>query len=176
MARATQLQWDKTKALYELGKSLRDISEETGIDNSNISKRAKKDGWERNILPQIIDDKARILIENKAVEEKITALLPQSRELVDIAVMEKLVLTDFFTNAGKEVAELALVALRDEPTTRNAKEAMETLKSGLVVTGQVPYHANSVTVNNSAQAGVINKMDDKDAIEEARRISARLLF
>jgi len=160
MAKTTAIQWDKAKALYELGKSLREISEETGIDNSNISKKAKKDGWERDTLPQIIDDKARILIENKAVDKKITALLPQARQIVETAVMEKLVLADFFTNAGKEVAEIALEALRLEPTTRNAKEVMDALKTGLVVTGQAPYHASGVTVNSTAQAGVqINPME-----------------
>ena len=36
MARPTQGDWEKAKALYEADKSLRQISEETGIDNSNI--------------------------------------------------------------------------------------------------------------------------------------------
>jgi len=160
MARATQLQWDKARSLFELGKSLREISDETGIDHSSIGKRAKRDSWEHGILPQIIDDKARILIENKKVESKISTLIPQSVGIVEVAVMEKLVLTDFFASAGKEVAEIALEALRNEPTTRNAKEAMDALKTGLVVTGQAPYHASGVTVNSTAQAGVqINPME-----------------
>ena len=64
--------WIKAKAMYEAGKSLRQIEAETGIDNSNISKRAKKEFWERTAeIPKLIADAV-------SVQERITALdLPQ---------------------------------------------------------------------------------------------------
>jgi hypothetical protein len=37
--------WIKAKALYEAGKSLRQIAAETFIDHSAIGKRAKREGW-----------------------------------------------------------------------------------------------------------------------------------
>ena len=68
MARPTKGDWDKAKALYEADKSLRQISDETRIDNSNIAKRAKKEEWQRGVLPKLIEDTAR-------VREEFTALL-----------------------------------------------------------------------------------------------------
>jgi hypothetical protein len=41
--------WIKAKAMYETGKSLRQIADACFIDNSNISKRAKKEGWQPGI-------------------------------------------------------------------------------------------------------------------------------
>jgi hypothetical protein len=155
MARATANQWAQAKALYEAGESLRDISEKTKIDNSNISKRAKKEGWERGILPQIAKDKARILIEKKGVDEKITALLPHQREIVENAVIDMLSLSNYFHDAGKEVAEIALQALREEPTSYNAKATMEALKAGRIVTGLDAMHASAAVINNQQNSQAI---------------------
>lgn len=149
MAKATANQWAQARALYEAGESLRDISDKTKIDNSNISKRAKKEGWERGVLPQLADDKARILIEKKAIDEKITALLPHQREIVETAVIDKLALANYFHNAGIEVAEIALEILREDKTVFNAKNTMETLKTGRAVTGLDSVHANVTTINNT---------------------------
>ncbi|MGB4498358.1 MAG: hypothetical protein WBI40_06645 [Methylococcaceae bacterium] len=154
MARATANQWAQARALYEAGEPLRDIESATGIDNSNISKRAKKEGWNRGVLPQIIDDKVLNLIEKKAIDERITALLPQSREIVETAVIDKLTLANYFHDSGKEVAEIAMQALRDEPSTYNAKNTMETLKTGRIVTGLDAMHASLATINNLQQTNI----------------------
>jgi len=37
--------WVKAKAMYETGKSLRQIAAEIGVDNSNLSKLAKRECW-----------------------------------------------------------------------------------------------------------------------------------
>lgn len=149
MARATANQWAQAKALYEAGESLRDIENETKINNGNISKRAKKEGWQRGKLQQITADKVLNLIEKKAIDERITALSKQEREIVEIAVIDKLALANYFHDAGKEVAEIALQALRDEPTPNNAKATMEALKAGRIVTGLDAMHASAANISNT---------------------------
>lgn len=37
--------WDNVRLHYEAGKSLREIEKETGIEYSQIGKKAKSDGW-----------------------------------------------------------------------------------------------------------------------------------
>jgi hypothetical protein len=76
--------WTKAKAMYETGKSLRQIACETYIDNSNISKRAKKDGWVRTAeIPQLIVDAV-------SVQERITALDLPHKEIVTAEIKKQI--------------------------------------------------------------------------------------
>jgi len=63
MSKATQAQWDKAKALYEAGKSLREIELETGISKSTIAGRAVNDksgAWIKGKTVQLIKDVVRV--------------------------------------------------------------------------------------------------------------------
>ena len=155
MARATANQWAQAKALYEAGESLRDIENETKINNGNISRRAKKEGWTRGKLQQITADKVLNLIEKKAIDERITALSKHEREIVEVAVIDMLSLSNYFHDAGREVAEIALQALREEPTPNNAKATMEALKAGRIVTGLDAMHASAAVINNQQNTQAI---------------------
>lgn len=52
--------WVQAKTMFEMGKSLNQISNELGIDKGNISKKAKKDNWQKGKLQPIIQDAARV--------------------------------------------------------------------------------------------------------------------
>jgi predicted transcriptional regulator len=97
-----------TKALFEAGKSLSDINKDTGIDRASVSKRAKKDGWEKGIYQQLIADGSRVKAEistlsstvlnvvEKEIEERtkhITFL--NNLTLKNLSVMSKKVNADF---------------------------------------------------------------------------------
>jgi hypothetical protein len=156
-AKFTSEQWAEARALFEFGESLRDIEKKLKISYSVISKRAKKENWQADSLQQLATDKALNLIEKKTIDEAIATLQPKSRHIVESVAMDKLVLANYFHDAGKEVAEIAMQALRDEPSTYNAKNTMETLKTGRVVTGLDAMHANAATINNlNAQQNVID--------------------
>jgi hypothetical protein len=63
MAKATHAQWDKAKALYEAGKSLREIELETGISKSTVADRAENDkngAWIKGKTVQLIQDVVRV--------------------------------------------------------------------------------------------------------------------
>ena len=48
--------WDKAKALFELGYTLQEIELETEINKSSISKKAKKENWEKSKNQQLKSD------------------------------------------------------------------------------------------------------------------------
>ena len=52
--------WAKAKIMFEMGKSLNQISNELGIDKGNISKKAKKDNWHKAKLQPLIQDAVRV--------------------------------------------------------------------------------------------------------------------
>lgn len=52
--------WAKAKIMFEIGKSLNQISNELGIDKGNISKKAKKDNWQKGKLQPLIQDAVRV--------------------------------------------------------------------------------------------------------------------
>jgi len=142
--------WIKAKAMFEAGKSLRQIAAECFIDNSNISKRAKKDGWQRTAeLPQLIADAV-------SVEKRITALdLPQ-QTAVTAEIAKQLEGMQFYNTHARIVSKIALKSLQADMTPQNAKTTMSTLKEGLIVEGIVPFYPNAPTINNTnAQQTVV---------------------
>lgn len=99
MAKTTPADWEKAKALFEAGKSLSEINAETGIDRATVSKRAKKDGWEKGIYQQLILDGSR-------VKAEISTLSSTVLNVVEKEIEERTKHIQFFTNAAiKNVQE-----------------------------------------------------------------------
>jgi len=142
--------WIKAKAMYEAGKSLRQIAAECFIDNSNISKRAKKEGWQRTAeLPQLIADAV-------SVERRITALdLPQ-QSAVTAEIAKQLEGMQFYNTHARIVSKIALKSLQADMTPQNAKTTMSTLKEGMIVEGVVPFYPNgtAIQVNSTGNTSV----------------------
>lgn len=71
MSRA--LDWESVERDYRAGvKTLRQIAEENGITHGAINKRAKRDGWERDLSAKIAA-KAEALVSNKAVSRSVSS-------------------------------------------------------------------------------------------------------
>ena len=151
MTKVSTYQWEQARALFETGESLRTIADKTKIDFSNISKRAKKEDWQRDVIPRLATANALNLLERKHIDEKITTLLPQQQRLVEHQTRKILIESEYFETAGKEVADIAMQSLRAEPTVRNAKEAAETLKTTMQITGVVPFYPNAVSIHQVNQ-------------------------
>ena len=134
--------WDKARALFEAGKSYREIEKETFIDASNIAKKAKKEGWEKDLLPALIKDTVR-------VKREFTTLSTTQRAVVTTEVEKQLEGLEFYSTQARKVAKIALNILTDEPSIFGAKTAMSTLKEGLIVEGIVPFYPSSTTINNT---------------------------
>ena len=69
--------WEKIEADYRAGvKTLRQIAEENGISHVAVNKRAKRDGWERD-LSKKIKAKADALVTKSAVTSSVTKATEQ---------------------------------------------------------------------------------------------------
>lgn len=65
--------WERIELDYRAGiKTLRQIADENGITHGAINKRAKRDGWERD-LSQKIQAKAEALVSRAAVSSQVSA-------------------------------------------------------------------------------------------------------
>lgn len=83
-AETTKPDWERIELDYRAGiKTLRQIGEEHGITHGAINKRAKRDGWERD-LSQKIQAKADALVSKAAVSSEVSKESKiAERQLVD---------------------------------------------------------------------------------------------
>ena len=147
--------WIKAKALFEVGKSLRDIAKESFIDHSRIGKIAKKEGWERLPgIPQLVTDAV-------SVEMRKATLCPQVLDIVDKAVDKQLEGMAFYSSHARIVTKIALKSLQQDMTPSNAKTTMATLKEGLIVEGLVPFYPSAPQVNTQ-----VNTQDSRKTIND----------
>jgi hypothetical protein len=142
MAKATPELWAQAKALFEAGKSFREIDEATGINYKSVERASKKDVWQKGILSQLIIDKVRI-------DAKIVTLEQAQKDVVTKEVAERLKHIEFFTKAGLKVASMAIRSMGDEPTPTDCKVVSETLINTMKVSGVVPYYNTPTTINNT---------------------------
>ena len=89
--------WEKAKFLYELGKSLSEIRNETNIHDTSISKKAKKEGWikgkNQELKSDIIDiedENSRLLKKKSRAIEKLSDFSDFEITLFEDAVVKEL--------------------------------------------------------------------------------------
>ena len=133
---------DEAIALFASGKSPRECEKLTGIPKSTVDREAKKRGIIKGSVGHLINDKVR-------VESEIAALDGTFRDTINKEVSRQLEGMEFYATHARKVAKMGLVALSKDQTPANAKVTMETLKTGLVVEGLVPFYPNATTINNT---------------------------
>ncbi len=103
--------WERIELDYRAGiKTLRQIADEHGITHGAINKRAKRDGWERDLGPKI-QAKADALVSREAVSTPVSA---------DTRIREKAVID---ANA-QAVADVRLAHRRDIHRARRITNAL----------------------------------------------------
>ena len=144
MAKATQADWEKAKALFEAGKSLSVINAETGIDRATVSKRAKKDGWEKGIYQQLIVDSARVKAEISTLDSTVLSVVEKEIE-------ERTKHLQFFTNATLKNMSSMMKKIGDDTVIVEHKIAQAALKDAKeTVLGKTPDTA--IQINNGPPA------------------------
>jgi len=116
--------WDKAKCLYELGKSLQEIADDCNFkDKTTISRRAKKDNWEKHKIQQLKTDIIGIEEENTTLEAKKTTAVQKLAKLQDyeITILDK-VIQDETGNKSLlfSTANLSLIR-KNQLLTKNTK-------------------------------------------------------
>jgi hypothetical protein len=140
MAKATQADWEKAKALFEAGKSLSAINSETGIDRATVSKRAKKDGWEKGIYQQLIVDSARVKAEISTLDSTVLSVVEKEIE-------ERTKHMQFFTHATLKNMSSMMKKIGDDTAIIEHKIAQAALKDAKeTVLGKTPDTA--IQINN----------------------------
>ena len=140
MAKATQADWEKAKALFEAGKSLSAINSETGIDRATVSKRAKKDGWEKGIYQQLIVDSARVKAEISTLDSTVLSVVEKEIE-------ERTKHLQFFTHATLKNMSSMMKKIGDDTAIIEHKIAQAALKDAKeTVLGKTPDTA--IQINN----------------------------
>jgi len=123
----SQEQWDKAKVLFELGKSLQEISLETEIkDRTSISKKAKKESWVKSKIQQIKSDIVELEKDISTVEGKKSTLVEKLSKLEDyqITILNEVVEDEIKTKSLIfSTANLALIRANQALTT-NTKTIM----------------------------------------------------
>jgi predicted P-loop ATPase/GTPase len=142
MAKATPQLWAQAKALFETGKSLSEISSATGIDRALISRKAKKEGWQKGIYQQLIQDGARVASELSTLESTV-------KQVVVEGIDELTKTREWFSKAGLKVASMAVKSMGNDPKPIDCKIVADTLVSTMKVSGVVPYYPTSAVINNT---------------------------
>lgn len=94
-----QVDWERIELDYRAAvKTLRQIADEHGISHGAINKRAKRDGWERN-LTEKIQAKADALVSKAAVSKEVS----KEGRIAENAVIE----ANALTQAGVRLAHRA---------------------------------------------------------------------
>lgn len=94
-----QIDWERIELDYRAAvKTLRQIADEHGISHGAINKRAKRDGWERN-LTEKIQAKADALVSKAAVSKEVS----KEGRIAESSVIE----ANALTQAGVRLAHRA---------------------------------------------------------------------
>jgi hypothetical protein len=146
--------WAKAKALYECGKSLRQITSETGIDSSNISKRSRKEGWEKEKIPQLIADTVR-------VKAEFSTLNKPQQEIVTREVDKQIKMLEFFNNSTLKNCSIMMKKVNSDMDIYGHNSVQNTLHKGKeTVFGKTP----DVQFNN------INAQNNEDKVTTIARV------
>lgn len=78
--------WAEAKFLFELDNSLNDIHAKTGIDRTAVSKKAKKEGWEKGKNQQLKSEIVRFEKEKSTLEAKKSTLVEKVSTLNDFEI------------------------------------------------------------------------------------------
>ena len=103
--------WERIELDYRAGiKTLRQIAEENGITHGAINKRAKRDGWERD-LSEKIRSKADALVSKALVSSEVSTVTKMAeRQVIEVA--------------AQAVADVRLAHRRDIHRARNLANAL----------------------------------------------------
>lgn len=164
-------QWERAKALFILGYSLGDIADDTGISKGQISKKSKKENWEKEtdkttLKADIVEfDKKKETLE--AEKETITKRLASLDDFAVTVLQEKME-EEGASLARSLVFNTATLALirNNEILTKNKKTVM--MKTGEFLDGK------KVGETYEPFEIPLNAADTKDLIDSTDKASLTL--
>ena len=113
MARLTDAQWEKVRVDHEVnGMSFSELERKYGVNNSNISRRAKKEGWNQTETQNLIaatveNEKEKLALRNETQRLNATLRSAVQEEVFDRLAFELQSNADFQAARDKARALLA---------------------------------------------------------------------
>ena len=113
MARLTDAQWEKVRVDHEVnGMSFSELERKYGVNNSNISRRAKKEGWNQaetqNLITATVEnEKEKLALRNETQRLNATLRSAVQEEVFDRLAFELQSNADFQAARDKARALLA---------------------------------------------------------------------
>lgn len=135
-------QWERAKAYYTAGLSLREIEAKTGINNSSIQKKAKSQQWKHGVNSDYIEAKV-IIAEKKSAEN--SAVISTLDEIADEAIRNK----DIIHRLTKKALAKAEVLLNEVDNMSDIRTAIELADKASLTLGVNQRHAPKVEVTNT---------------------------
>lgn len=144
--------WDKAKALFELGYTLQEIELETEINKSSISKKAKKEGWEKSKNQPLKDEVVEYEKQNSKIIQQKSTLVEKMAKLSDfeITIMSEVVEEE--TNLKSLITSTAQLALIRTNQMLTNNQTVEKINKGDGVQDFEPRTLNSNDIKNCIEA------------------------
>jgi predicted transcriptional regulator len=143
MAKPTPEILAKARALFEAGKSLREIEADTGISPATLSRISKKEGWKKDELKQLVSSMAQDRVTFETLEAT-------QKEVVSQLVDDDVKRLFNFRKRRDKIAELAYDRLEKEIPfceVQHVKPLIEAADKVSVMVGDNPRFNPNATTN-----------------------------
>ena len=100
--------WELAKALFMAGKSLSQITEETGISKSQISKRSKKEQWNKETIVTLVSETIDTTIKTNEIKKQKETLNETERDIYEKELLTESTARHLAMNTGQELMKLLL--------------------------------------------------------------------
>ena len=161
--------WAKAKIMFEHGKSLSEISKETGINRSTISKKSTSEKWEKfNTKSTLVEAEVQNIIMQDEINSKKSTLNQQELNFHNDEVRSKVRHAGLINNNAEKLAHKLKIMtdqIDDPSDLRTLVEANDKLAITLKVAERhAPRAVTAVQVNGEDKAEHItfSKIEPKD--------------
>ena len=123
----SQDKWDKAKALFEQGLSLSQIEDETEINKTSISKKAKSENWIKSKNQQLKYEIIEIEKEKSTLDAKINTTVEKLSSLSDfeITILDETIQNETGNKSLLfSTAKLSLIR-KNQLLTKNTKQVID---------------------------------------------------
>ncbi len=161
--------WERAQTLFELGKSLSEITKETGIDKSQLSKESNVRGWKKGFIQHVVTAKVQNIKENHEIENVISTLNSTQQRVIEKETERLLQGEKWYQNAARKVATATVTKLDDFQEGKDFASAAKALTDCMRIEKLVPFYPSQanvkVEVNNEKLDPLLS-----NAIRDAAKI------
>lgn len=95
--------WLEAKSMFEAGMSLSDIEKDTGISKGQISKKSKREDWQKETLKHLAEREVHTIIKQKEIQKEKETLNSTQRKHYDAVFLTEVQSANLALNANHEL-------------------------------------------------------------------------